>query len=98
MRLLLTAWNACFSSTPQTSANVVVAAMATAPMSGDRTNPDLYEALQLVCSEKPNAKRLGDWLRRHRDRRVDGLGIYQAEDDKTNKVRRWIVSCPGSAG
>lgn len=98
MRLLLAAWFSRFGSAPQIAADVVSAAMETAPMSGERINPDLYDALQIACNEKPNARRLGEWLRRHRDRRVDDLGIQQTGADSHRKVKRWIVARAGSAG
>lgn len=97
-RLLLAAWHARFADRPQTAAEVVAVAMEMAPMSGDRINSDLYDALQVVCSEKPNTRRLGDWLRRHRDRRVDGYAVYAAGSDGHRKVARWTVSSAGSAG
>lgn len=96
-RLLLASWHATFGSRPQTAADVVAVAMETAPMSGYRMNPDLYDALQVVCSEKPNSRRLGDWLRRHRDRRVDGFAIYSSGTDGHRKVTKWIVTDAGSA-
>jgi putative DNA primase/helicase len=94
MRLLFSAWRETFGDKPATVAEVVAAGMATPLMSSDRTHPELYDALQLVCSEKPNARRLGYWLRAHRDRIVDGLQLKSSRPDGHAKVARWqVVSC-----
>lgn len=94
MRLLFSAWRQAFSDKAVTAAEVVAAGMATQPMSSDRPHPDLYEGLQLVCSEKPNTRRLGYWLRAHRDRIVDGLQLKPARSDGHAKVARWqVVNC-----
>lgn len=94
MRLLFSAWRQAFSDKPVTAAEVVAAGMATQLMSSDRTHPDLYEGLQLVCAEKPNTRRLGYWLRAHRDRIVDGLQMKPARPDGHAKVARWqVMNC-----
>lgn len=67
-------------------------------MSGDYLHADLRDALQLVCAEKPNSRRLGFWLRAHRDRIVDGLSVKQAGTDGHAKVARWQVVAAGNAG
>ena len=61
-------------------------------MGFEKVNSDLYDALQLVCSEKPNARRLGYWLRAHRDRIVDGLTLKQARADGHANIARWQVT------
>lgn len=94
MRLLFSAWRQAFDDKAVTGAEVVAAGMATQLMSSDRTHPDLYEGLQLVCSEKPNTRRLGYWLRAHRDRIVDGLQLKPASPDGHAKVARWrVMNC-----
>ena len=94
MRLLYSSWHAKYGSTPVVVADVVAAGMETAPMSGDYTNPDLRDSLQLVCAEKPNSRRLSGWLRRHQDRIVDGLTVKQCGTDSHTKVARWqVVVC-----
>ncbi len=94
MRLLFSSWYASFASIPTTVADVVTAGMATTPMSSDYINADLRDALQLVCAEKPNSRRLGYWLRAHRERIVDGLQLRQSGTDGHAKVLRWsIVKC-----
>lgn len=94
MRLLFSSWRQAFSDKAVTAAEVVAAGMANQLMSSERTHPDLYEGLQLVCSEKPNTRRLGYWLRAHRDRIVDGLQLKPARPDGHAKVARWqVVNC-----
>lgn len=92
MRLLFSAWFAAFGSAARTVADVVAAGMETGPMSGDFTNNELRDALQLVCAEKPNSRRLGYWLRAHRDRIVDDLQLRQSGTDGHAKVVRWSVA------
>lgn len=56
-------------------------------------HPELREALQMVASDKLDSRRLAAWLRRHRDRIVDGLTLRQGTDGHA-KVARWsIVEC-----
>lgn len=94
MRLLFSAWREAFGDKPSTVVEVVAAGMGTQLMSSDRTHPEMYDALQLVCSEKPNTRRLGYWLRAHRDRIVDGLQLKAARPDGHAKVARWqVVNC-----
>lgn len=95
MRLLFASWREAFGDKAVTVAEVVAAGMATALMSSDRTHPELYDGLQLVCSEKPNTRRLGYWLRAHRDRIVDGMQLRQADRDEHAKVVRWRVAVCG---
>jgi hypothetical protein len=99
-RLLFGAWHAKFGRQPQTAAEVVSAGMATTPMSGDYLDPELRDALQIICAEKPNSRRLGLWLRAHRDRIADGLSLHQAiKGDDHAKVARWYVtSAAGNGG
>ncbi|MDO9371270.1 MAG: hypothetical protein Q7U07_01575 [Gammaproteobacteria bacterium] len=92
MRLLLAAWHDAFKDTPVTAAQVAAAGIDTVPMSGERARADLYDALQMICAEKPNTRRIGYWLRAHRDRVIDGLQIKQATRDEHAKVARWRVS------
>lgn len=94
MRLLFSSWRQAFGDKAVTAAEVVAAGMANQLMSSERTHPDLYEGLQLVCSEKPNTRRLGYWLRAHRDRIVDGLQLKPARPDGHAKVARWqVMNC-----
>lgn len=57
-------------------------------------NPELYDALQLVCSEKINSRRVGYWLRAHRDRIVDGMQLRRIGQEGHAKVATWeVVKC-----
>jgi putative DNA primase/helicase len=61
---------------------------------GDPSYPDMRDALQLVCSEKINSRRLGYWLRSHKDRIVDGIQLLRVGEDGHAKVARWkVIKC-----
>jgi hypothetical protein len=92
MRLVFSAWHELFSDKSMTVAEVVTAGMETAPMGAGYVNEELRDALQLACSEKPNTRRLGYWLRAHRDRIVDELTLKHAGSDGKAKVARWRVN------
>lgn len=92
MRLLFGSWHDTFGREAKTAADVVSVGMTSAPMTSEYVHAELREALQLVCSEKPNAKRLGYWLRSHRDRIVDGCTLRQAGAYGRNKLTRWCVT------
>lgn len=97
MRLLFASWNEVFGNDAKTAADVVAAGMEARPMTSEYIHAELRDALQLVCSEKPNARRLGYWLRAHRDRIVDGLTLRQAGADGHAKVARWCVGAAGNS-
>lgn len=89
MRLLIGAWQAVFKDKATTVAEVVAVGM-----DAERKHHELYDALQLICREKPNSIRLGYWLRSHRDRIVDGIQIKQAGRDEHTKSARWqVIKC-----
>lgn len=85
MRILFTAWrdSSLAALGPSTAADVILKS------DGDHA---LREALQVVCAEKINSRRLGNWLRQHRDKIVDGLQLRQVGTDGHAKVPRWKVS------
>ena len=94
MRLLFSSWLAVFSNVPTTAPDVVAAGNETSPMTQTYSNTELRDALQLVCAEKPNSRRLSFWLRAHRERIVDGLQLQQSGIDGHAKIARWrIVKC-----
>lgn len=95
MRLLFSSWFELFGDEATTAADAVAAGMETKPMSGDYVQPELRDALQLVCSEKPNTRRLGYWLKAHRDRICDGFTLKQAGTAGRMKLTRWQVVCAG---
>lgn len=92
MRLLLGAWRDAFPDKPKTAAELVTAGMTAGGEIDTIKREALHDALQLVCNEKPNARRLGYWLRRHQDRIVDGMQVKQGGSDGHAKVARWTVS------
>lgn len=91
-RLLLSAWCETFGDKPITAAEAVTAGMATQAMDSEHDHQELYDALQLICSEKVNTRRIGYWLRAHRDRIVDGMKIQQGSRNDSTKVRQWRVT------
>lgn len=88
MRLLFSAWN---DVVPANSAVTGVELLGMA----SEINQDLRDALQLVCAEKPSSRRLGFWLRSHRNRIIDGLQLVHAGTDGHAKVARWKVATCG---
>lgn len=90
-RLLFASWTAAFGGEPRSAADVVAASMDAKPMTSEFVHGELRDALQLVCAEKPNARRLGYWLRAHRDRIVDGLALRHAGAESHSKTARWRV-------
>lgn len=97
MRLLLGAWRDMFGDEPMTAAEIVAVGMGEGGFDTftKEQRGTLKDALQLVCVEKVNARRLGYWLRRHKDRIVDGMQVRQAGADGHAKVARWVVSVCG---
>jgi putative DNA primase/helicase len=85
MRLLFTAWRRVVAD------GMAVTAAELLNMGG-AINQDLHDALQLVCSEKANGRRLGFWLRSHRNRIVDSLQLLHAGADGHAKVAKWKVA------
>lgn len=94
MRAFFRAWlDIPALSGPQTVSDIIKIGMEYMP-GGDRACPDLHDALQMVCSEKVNSRRLGYWLRAHRDRIVDGMQLHRIGEDGHAKVATWrIVKC-----
>jgi hypothetical protein len=85
LRALLTAWRAVFFDTGATVADAITRA---------ETNRDLFDACEEIAGEKGylNARRLGRWIERHRDRIIDGLAFtLQSRTDGKNhwKVKKW---------
>lgn len=94
MRLLFAAWRDEFGTRPVTAAEVVSSSTSV----GQSANDDLRDALQQACAEKPNTRRLGSWLRRHRDKILDGFQLKQTGFDGKKKVARWQVIDGGVSG
>jgi len=94
MRMLFESWRAVFPSGQATAAEVVAASLDCMMNGTVKTNPDLYDAMQMVCAEKINSRRLAGWLRTHRDRIIDGMKLEQCGADGHAKIARWkIVKC-----
>lgn len=91
MRALFAAWKEAFGARAVTVSEIVTAGMERQAMGAELLRPDLFDSLQVVCAEKPNARRLGNWLRIHRDRIVDGIRLDQAGIDGKAKVARWRI-------
>jgi putative DNA primase/helicase len=90
MRLMYTAWQKSFGEDPVTVAKVIAEGAST----GQSASEELRDALQMVCAEKPNSRRLGFWLRSHRERIIDGLQLRQAGTDSHAKVAKWrVIKC-----
>ncbi len=90
MRLMYAAWQQSFNDRAVTVAEVINESQSV----GQSENEELRDALQLVCAEKPNSRRLGIWLRAHRERIIDGLQLRQAGTDGHAKVAKWqVVKC-----
>lgn len=91
MRLLLGSWIDAFGNEPKTASDLLKAGMEYRPQSDAYAYPDLRDALQMICYEKPTSRKLGNWLRAHRDRIVDGMQVKQAGEDGHSKVALWKV-------
>ena len=93
MRQLFSAWQSIFGEVGKTTADVITAGLEVsfAPGGGDPSHPELRDALQVVCSEKPNSRRLGYWLRAHRDRIIDGMQLTQVGRDAHSKIAKWMI-------
>jgi putative DNA primase/helicase len=92
MRALFAAWRELFKDKSVTVAEVIEAGMDRGAMSGSPVNADLFDSLQVACAEKPNARRLGNWLRYRQNRIVDGLCLVRAGMDGKAKVAKWRVT------
>jgi len=94
MQQLFTSWHDAFGDAQKTVAEVCaagadgLAALAIA----EQVRSELRDALQLVCAEKPNSRRLGYWLRKHRDRITDGLQLSQGGLDGDSRAAKWRIS------
>ena len=89
----LHAWYEVFGSAKKTTKEVVEATIdRTQPAMGSfgkLVNPELRDALQVVCSDKPNSQDLGNWLRSIKGRPI---GDYQAvQAGKLDGNVRWRV-------
>lgn len=95
MRALFNAWvDVPALSGPRTVSEIIDKGMEYLPGGGDPSCPELRDALQLVCAEKINSRRLGYWMRAHRDRIVDGMQLQRCGEEGHAKVATWkIIKC-----
>lgn len=89
MTLLFTAWVDLYGKEPQTAAKVVQDAVEYAVT--QHANPDLHEGVSLACSGKVDARRMGYWLRAHKNRICAGMQLVQAPAVGHGGVARWEV-------
>lgn len=87
-RALFEAWRDAFGTSKAMQVSEIVSA-GSASAGGSPVNPQLHEALLSACGEKITGKRLGNWLRRHRGRIVDGLKVERAGQDAATKYALW---------
>ena len=96
-RALFAAWQIVFHNEAATVAEALAAARKShSRFDGDYDweHPDLRDALRAAAGDKMDSRRLGGWLRRHRDRIIDGLQLQQ-DTDRHRKVARWKVTDAG---
>jgi putative DNA primase/helicase len=92
MRAMFSAWLATPSlDKASTASDVVKIGMEYLPGGAEPACPELRDALQIVCAEKVNGRRLGYWLRNHKDRIVDGMQLVKHGEDSHTKVATWKV-------
>jgi hypothetical protein len=92
-RQLYSAWREIFADEAVTAAQIVSRALEYQAHAQQHAHPELHDALQQVCSEKINTRRLAGWLKRHRDRIVDDNRLVMSGADNHAKVARWKVQC-----
>jgi hypothetical protein len=63
----------------------------------DSKHPELRDAVFAICGDRLESRRLGGWLRRHRNSIADGLQLKQADIDRHAKVAKWKVAPAGFA-
>ena len=90
---VLATWHAAYGSEPKTAAEVVAVCWAV-PV----TNRPLADALRGVLPHgEAAAKPLGQWLRRYKDRLVNGMAIRRGPEDRQHTAT-WIVVKVEAAG
>lgn len=97
-RSMFSAWHKTFATDAATVAEAIAKARSVTPRfdgGSDPHHPELRDAIQAAAGDKLDSRRLGFWLRKHRDRIVDGQQLKQAEADSHAKVARWRVVVAG---
>jgi hypothetical protein len=101
LRQMLTAWQGAFASVAVTAGEAIQAVIAGGILPGSLGLPTLAAAhlealkaaLELVAlnhRHELDARRLGEYLRRNRERRADGRRFIYSLDTHA-KVNRWVV-------
>lgn len=97
-RAMFAAWRSVYGDEATTVADVLACIredMSRFDGGYDSAHPDLRDAIHAISGERLDARRVGGWLRRHRDRIVDGLQLVQSDSDSHAKVARWRVITAG---
>lgn len=83
LKAVLTAWHEAFGEKPVLMKEVI---------SADTGSADLVDALEgaVFCRGGLNAKAVGRWLSKHKERRIDGLRLVSLGGDKNGVV--WKVA------
>lgn len=89
MTMLFTAWVGRYGNEPQTAAKVVQDALDYAVT--QHANPELHEGVSLACGGKVDARRMGYWLRAHKNRICAGMQLVQPPAAGHGGVARWEV-------
>lgn len=93
-RALFAGWQAVFGREAATVAEAIAKARENHPRfdgGTEATHGELRDAIHGAAGDKMDSRRLAGWLRRHKDRIVDGLKLQQAEADRHAKVAKWFV-------
>ncbi len=92
--MMVEAWHRVFQSSAIKAADLIEATKQQVRDGGgdwvDR-NTDLREALDTICQDHVNPRRLGNWLRKNRDFIVGGKRITQAGKDSHANTILWRV-------
>jgi putative DNA primase/helicase len=94
LRVMIDAWDEAFNKPDALRLEKVpkpykLSDVIAKSQSSDEGAAKLRDALNYVCSEKVTSLRLSGWLRRNRDRIIDGRRFVLAEHDSTSKIGKW---------
>lgn len=92
MRLMFSAIHTKYEGREVTASQIIDDGLAT--YTGIYTSPDLHEALELTCGGRIDPRRLGNWLRVHANRIVDGRQLRRCAKDDRSGVALWCVVKP----
>jgi len=92
-KAMFAAWHATFGTDGATTADALRAARKHVERfdgGEDPQHPELRDAIQMAVGDRLDSRVLSRWLRRHRDRVIDGLTLQQ-ETENHRKVALWRV-------